>query len=142
MADAYVELTVPGNFPTQDMEATVREELHNGADELGQLLLYNVSARTSVDTGALLADEQYTAYTTGDNLVYVFAGVENQLDQWGRIYALYQEGADLGLETYTNAPHEMFGKILTDDIPDVEAWGQRCLTVAMGRLAAGTGVTP
>lgn len=140
MADAYVEITVPGNFATQNWEATVREELHNGADELGQLLLYKVSSRTPVDTGALLSDEQYTAYASGDNLVFVFAGDENQMSEWGRFYALYQEGGDLGLETYTNDPHEMFGKILTDDIPDIEMWGNKWLNEACNRLAAGAGV--
>lgn len=141
---ASVTLTMPGAFKQQNWELTVREELHAGSDELGQLLLFKVSARTPVDTAALLSDEYYKAYPNrdSDNLAFIGVGDENQMDEWGRFYALYQEGGALGLATYTNAPHEMFARILTDDIPDVEAWGNKWLISAMGRIATGTGAIP
>lgn len=140
--NASITLTAPGGegWFGQDWRKTIFEELFRATDELGQLEQYNVSARTPVDTGALLADVQYTAYHEGKTLVDVYADDEEQLAEWGRVYALYQEGGALGLSTYTNAPHEMFAKVLTDDIPAIEKWGNDALQKGVDRLGNGSGV--
>jgi hypothetical protein len=140
--NASITLTAPGgeSWFGQDWHKTIIEELFRATDELGRLEQYNVSARTPVDTGALLADVQYTAYSSGTTLVDVFADDEEQLAEYNRVYALYQEGGALGLSTYTNAPREMFAKVLTDDIPAIEKWGNDALQKGLDRLGSGSGV--
>ena len=137
MAD--VELTAPKGFMEADWEKVLVGRLHDGSDELGQLILYKVSSRTPVDTGALLADEYYVAHPNPDDkvLAEVLEGTEEQLAEWGRVYDVYQEGGALGLATYTNAPHEMFGRVLTDDIPDIETWGVKWLQGGLDAIAEG-----
>ena len=134
-------LTAPAGFFDTDWKTVLAGRLHDGSDELGQLLLYKVSSRTPVDTGALLSDEYYVAHPAHDDpiIAEVLAGTENQMEQWGREYDVYQEGGALGLQTYTNAPHEMFGKVLTDDIPDIETWGVKWLQGSLDDIAAQTG---
>jgi hypothetical protein len=138
MAGGTITLVVPGHFLNQDLERTVIQELQAGSDELGAMELYSISARTPVDTGALLSDE---FYEVGSLPVLVTLGMhtENQLDEWGRVYAPYQEGGELGLATYTNGPHEMFARVLPDDIPQISDWGIRQCQAAMDRCAAGLG---
>lgn len=135
-----ITLTVPGNFLEQDMAETVRQELKAGADELGMMELFNITARTPHDTYALQQDEFYKTYSE-DSPTIVVLGVrtENQDLAWGRVYAQYQEGGVLGESTYTNGPHEMFGRVLTDDISQIGEWGVRQCEQALDRLAAGVG---
>lgn len=135
---AEITLTVPGHFLNQDFEQTVIQELHAGSDELGAMELFNISARTPIDTGALLSDEFYKV-GSGNVLVTLGVNTENQLAEWGRIYAPYQEGGELGLSTYTNPPHEMFARVLTDDLDQIGEWGVRQCQMAMDRCAAGLG---
>jgi hypothetical protein len=144
--NASITLTAPGgeSWFGQDWHKTIIEELFRATDELGRLEQYNVSARTPVDTGALLADVQYTAYSSGTTLVDVFADDEEQLAEYNRVYALYQEGGALGLSTYTNAPREMFAKVLTDDIPQSKSGAmtrfRRGLTASGAEVEYGTNV--
>lgn len=136
-----ITLTVPGNFLDQDLEKTVIEELKAAADELGMMELFNISARTPVDTSALLSDEFYKTYPdSSPTLVFLGVHEENQEEEWGRVYAQYQEGGALGKPTYTNAPHEMFAKVITDDIDQIGEWGVRQCQAAMDRCASGAGV--
>lgn len=147
-----VTLTGPANFWRQDTYKTVMEDLHAGADELGQIEQFNVSERTQVLTGALLSGISYIAHPNPDDkvLVEVFADVEPQLDEWGRIYDLYQEGgsagfgtANMGLGLGSNngsGNHEMFGRMFTDDIPAITEWGESMLSGSTDRLAHGNGV--
>lgn len=136
-----ITFTYPGHFFEQDWWAAAAGKLHEGSDELGQLEQFNVSGRTPVDTGALLADIQYIAFpnVSEPRLATIFADTTEQLAEWGRVYDLYQEGGLLGLSTYTNAPHEMFGKMFTDDISAIEEWGTKWLQGGMDTLAAGNG---
>lgn len=145
MADysvGHITLTVPGNFIDQDFEKTVKEELKAASEELGMMELFNISARTPIDTGALLSDEFYKTYSDNSpTLVFLGVNVENQLEEWGRVYAQYQEGGVLGKSTYTNGPHEMFAKVATDDIDQIGEWGVRQCQAAMERCAAGLGAS-
>lgn len=136
---------------TQDLEGTIKEELHFNAQELVDLEVFNVSSRTPVLTGALLSDVQGIAYLDPNqkDLAFIFSGIENQLDEYGRIYDLYQEGGSAGYGTAQqglglgsnngSGNHEMFGRILTDDIPDIETWGTAACQTALNRCLAGTG---
>ena len=156
MAASSIEITVPGsnNFWHQDWAATLEAKLHEGSDELGQLLLHKVSSRTPVLTGALMADEFYKAHPKpGDKvLAEVGVGTENQMAEYNRVYALYIEGgsdgfgsAGMGLGLGSNANNgnrEMFGRIFTDDIDDVVNWGEQWLQEGLNDIAAGKGIVP
>lgn len=128
-----VEISVPQEWFQQDWYAKVELGLMDGRDELGQIEQFNVSKRTPVDTGALLSDVSYEI-GPGSTLAYIYADDTNQLDEWNRYYAVYQEGGLLGLSTYTNAPHEMFAQIMTTDIPAIEEWGEKWAQVGLDRL--------
>lgn len=134
-----ITLTIPGHFFEQDWYETAVSNLFKGTDELGQLEQFNVSARTPTDTGALLADISYEAYSSGDEFAFIFANTAEQMAEWGREYDVYQEGGLLGLATYTNDPHQMFGHMFDDDIPAIEEWGNKWLQGGMDVLAAGEG---
>lgn len=138
-----LEITAPAGFFEMDWWAETKHMLHEGAEMLGELLQFTVSSRTPVDTGALLADVSFDASYPPDsnNLVRVYSDTTEQVAEWDRVYMLYQEGGLLGLETYTNAPHEMYGKILTDDIPAIEEWGNQWLQWGMDRIAAAPQVS-
>lgn len=132
-----VEISVPQEWFGQDWWGAVSGALYEGGDELGAIEQFNVSKRTPVDTGALLTDVSYQAPGTGSGsglLAYIYADDTNQLDEWNRYYAVYQEGGLLGLSTYTNAPHEMFAQIMTTDIPAIEEWGEKWAQIGLDRL--------
>lgn len=137
----YVSLTAPAGFFDRSWADLFAESLYLGADELGQLEQYNVMARTPVLTGALQSDVSYKVGPKSDNvIVEVYSDTTNQLDEWGRVYMLYQEGGALGLETYTNDPHEMYARILTDDLDQIVAWGEGRLNLAAVAVATGKGI--
>ena len=150
MAD--VELTGPRNFWQQDTWKTVQEELYAASDELGQIEQANVSSRTQVLTGALISGISYEPMKspTDKVLAFLYADEEPQLDEYGRVYDLYQEGGSngfgsagmgLGLGTNTGSGnHEMFGRMFTDDISAITQWGEDTLNNATNRLASGKGV--
>lgn len=137
-----ITFTMPGHFDKQQWEKTVVEELHNGGPELAQLEVFNITARSPEDTAALKHDitGKGDFSPTSDIIATVTEGTANQLAEWGRVYAQYQEGGALGLSTYTNAPHEMYARAFTEDIGAITAWGNKWLQKAADRLAAGNGV--
>lgn len=142
MPSGSVTLTAPGNFFGQNWYNTLISRLYGSTEYLGQMEQFNVSSRTPVDTGALLAGISYEAgHNPGNELLaFIYADESTQEEQWGRVYDVYQEGGDLGLATYTNAPHLMFASILDVDIPAIEIWGTDALQGALDALAVGGGV--
>ena len=115
--------------------------LRNASPELAATLQSTVEDRTPVRTGALKEDvlsRSYTGAVSGTRsvkLVDVYSGEEWQLGEWKRVYVAYQEGGILGLPTYTNAPHEMYARIATDDTALIQAWGERAVQGAVDALS-------
>lgn len=83
-----------------------------------------------MDTGALRADEQgtfNTEYARDNELVHVFTGFENQLETWGRAYAWFIEGPELGEQSWTITKNGDYSHMFQDTADTngdvVAAWG-------------------
>lgn len=136
-----------GGIIHQNIDATIKRELHDHSPELGQTLVDLVVEKTPIRTGALQSSIWAETgggpggYGMADDLVYIFAQDLPQLMQWKRVYVQYQEGDPLGLPTYTNAPREMFWLTATTDGLDmVKVWALYYASVALGLCALGVGV--
>lgn len=132
-------------FAHQSFGPTIVNHLYAHNDDLGTIINTRIKLRTPVLTGALVSAEKYTANTMNPgskDMVVFYASDSEQIAQWKRVYVAYQEGGSLGKPTYTNAPHEMYAKIQTDDIPLIEAWGEGYINEALDILASGTGIKP
>lgn len=133
-----IELQAPPGFLERNWANTFEHWLHEGADELGKLEQFNVMSRTPVLTGALQSDVSYKVGNGNDSLIVeVYSDTTEQLAEWDRVYMLYQEGGALGLSTYTNGPHEMYARILTDDVDAIRTWGEFYLQVAADKIRIG-----
>lgn len=123
---------------------TYAKALFDGADELGQIEQFNVTSRTPVLTGALAADVSYEVGPFSDNvIVTVKTDTTNQLDEYGRVYALYIEGGTLGLGSNNGTGDVMmYGQITSTDIPAVQQWGQEQLEKAHALILAGKALRP
>jgi hypothetical protein len=141
MSNAYgsaiLDPAIPSGLLTENIAGEMEDALRLHAGELADLEFYNISARTPVRTGALLSDLQEQANVSGSILAYVFYGTSNQLDEWNRVYVQYQEGGLLGAPTYTNGPHMMVFRALTEDIPAIEEWGNGVLNDWVGEVLGG-----
>lgn len=139
MADAEITI-IAGQIIGQDVAATIRQSLHVHAQDLIDLEVPLIRARSPYLTGALRDDIKGIPYATGDDIALLYADDAAQLAQWGRIYAPYQEGPPLGLSTWTNPPHQMFANVLTEDIPVIEQWAIEAAQEAIGQCTQGTGI--
>lgn len=90
--------------------------------EIGESILAKIEGRTPVLTGALKEDEAYRAYGGSGGILQWYVGSEYQLAEWGREYAVYQEGPPLGTTGYTHGPYQMFEKVTTDDLDEIGEW--------------------
>lgn len=142
MAEAVFEVDAPKNFFNQDLEKTIRRALHRHANDLGAMENKTIEARTAVELGALVSSETFTtnADPEADELVFLFADPQEQIDVHNREYDVYQEGAALGLATFTNPPREMFAQVMTTDLPQIELWGVLAIGEALDEVAGGLGV--
>jgi hypothetical protein len=125
---AFLEPAIPAGLMTENIAGEMEDALRLHAGDLADIEYANILARTPMRTGALAADLTEQANVSDTILAYVYYGTENQLDQWDRVYAQYQEGGILGQATYTNPPRLMVFSALTDDIADIEAWGNQVLS--------------
>lgn len=141
MAATFLDI-IPGTgqIVGQDLYGTIKQQLHTHAPELKENEVTLIMSRTPVLTGALQSDVEGKTYSSGNDLVFLYSNEENQIIEWNRVYALYQEGGDLGLSTYTNAPHEMFGQVLTTDMPLIQEWGNQAAQEAVDLCASGGGL--
>ena len=140
MSDASITITGNQIFG-MNLDATIRAKLHENTPELSDLLVFLVSEKTPVRSGALLGSITGIPYTDdGDDLAYVYADPGPQLDQYNRVYAPYQEGPSLGLSTFTNAPHQMFARTGTDDLPLIAEWAREHAQEALDLCVAGGGI--
>jgi len=141
MVQAFIEM-IPGTglIIGQDLESTILKRLQANAPELIAIEIPKIKARTPVLTGALRDDIEGIPYNTGNDIAFFHTNDVAQLSQWGRVYAPYQEGPPLGLNTYTNPPRQMFYSVLTDDIPDIEVWGKHCVEEAIDLCVQGKGI--
>jgi hypothetical protein len=142
MADIEFTVDMPPHLLDQDLKKTLWRALHRHGFDLATMEQSAIRARTPVDTGALFNSETFTVNPNpqADELVFLYADQQEQLDTWNRIYDLYQEGGALGKPTYTNNPQEMFGRVLTDDVPQIEALLSAALQEGLQEYAAGIGV--
>lgn len=139
-----VTLLAPYGFFEQDWRRTFEDSLFDGADELGQLEQYNVMQRTPVLTGALQSDVSYKVGPKSDRvIVQVYSDTQNQLDEWNRVYDIYQEGGVLGAGSNNGSGnHQMFAQIMTTDIAEIQMWGAKWLEIGAAKLASGKGSRP
>lgn len=131
-----------GGIIGQDIDATIKQELHAHTIELGFPMVDLVRQKTPVLTGALSGDLMFEEVTdvSSDDLLYVYAEGSGQIDQWGRLYVQYVEGPPLGDTTWTNPPRHIFLDTAEGDGRDmVEIWAQTWISVALGLCAAGLG---
>lgn len=127
----------------QDIWATVDEQLHDGTDIIGPEMRDLVKQLTPVLSGSLQMDISYEAYPDvgNEDLVYIYAEDTAQEAYWNRIYVQYQEGGQLGEETYTNPPREMFMKVAEGDGIDVVAsWALDMVERAILLCESGAGI--
>jgi hypothetical protein len=127
----------------QNVGKTIDYQLHLAAPLLGYSLVDTIVERTMIDTGALQSSITFDDFTSDlDNpeLLFLYANEAEQIAQWGRVYVKYQEGGALGMPTYTNAPREMFAKVLTDDLEIIADWGIATCQSALDMCVAGKGV--
>lgn len=137
-----------GMIVTEDIWANIDVSLHGHSPELGTTLQTFVRALTPIRTGALLQDIASFPNTVAmgvgggeSTLVLVTAEDVAQEAYWHRYYAPYQEGGELGLPTYTNAPHEMFFlTATTDGLDEVMFWAMDYIDEALRLSAVGGGV--
>lgn len=137
-----IELTAPPGFFDQSWQATFEQALFDDADTLGQIEQFNAMSRTPVLTGALVSDVSYrTGSKSSGVLVEVYSGTMNQIDEYSRVYDIYQEGGILGAGSNSGpANHQMYGQVLTTDIDAIVQWGEAALQRAADAIAAGKGV--
>lgn len=144
MAESVIELVAgTGKIIGQDIFETINQSLHEGSPELAQMEQQSTQARTPVLTGALQSDVVGIEQTDPSNLELALINAANkgQLDEWGRVYDIYVEGGELGAPSPTiHSPAEMFGKILTDDIAQIEQWAKDWSDKALDLCALGKGV--
>jgi hypothetical protein len=132
-----------GGIIGQDIDATIKQQMHMDADNLGKGLVALVDILTPVLTGALLMDMSYDigAIWGPDDIVFAYAESVAQEAYWNRVYVAYQEGGQLGLPTYTNDPHQMF--LDTAEGPGLaltETWAMTNVLIALARCRIGAGV--
>ncbi len=127
----------------QDADTTIREELHNGAQELTDTEIDQIKGRTPIMRGGLVQSifGDATTDTSSDDLSFLYPDDAGQLAAWNRVYVAYVEGGVLGRPTWTNPPREIFMQVTTTDIPTIIAWAYKYADLALQRLAKGTGVT-
>lgn len=145
------ELLDPSRLVGMDLGRTIRRGIKSQAEALRDAQLGRVLDRTPQWTGALKADETGTfdTDTDSDELIHVFTGTSNQLDAWNRVYAMYVEGPDIGVngmwdsELY-NADggfdgHHMFGAAETQDLDLYEKYGVQGLEQGIADIVSGKG---
>jgi hypothetical protein len=125
-------MNVTGSIFGKDIGLIIRKAVHDGTPELARDEVERVIDRTPILTGALRDDVEGDGNTdpSSDELAYIRSGTQNQLAEWNRVYVQYQEGPDLGVTTWTNAPHQMYAQVGTTDIPALEAWALSRLSIA------------
>lgn len=131
-----------GAIAGMDLYQTIAEELHAGTPDLAPLILYWMTENTPIRSGALAADEFANPITDAHDPTLIDAGIgtRNQLDEYGRLYAAYQEGPSLGLATFTNDPHHMIQGVIDNHAEDIAAWAYERMDGAITRCVNGTGV--
>lgn len=122
MMDLSLAITIP-DFEKYDRQF-IMGQLHAHADDIAEEIETRIEDRTPEDTGALKEDETYTVSGSATELVMWYVGTGYQEAENHRYYAPYQEGPPLGLSTYTNAPHQMYFRATTDDLPIIKEWAQ------------------
>ncbi len=130
-------------FVNQNFNDTILRQVHRDTQGLGDLLYANILERTPVRTGALMSsilEEVNTEDITNDDLIVFTVDEGPQMGAWNRVYWMYQEGNPLGLSTYTNAPHQMFYKVETDDLDLINAWIKGSIDSSLDVLAGGNGI--
>lgn len=126
-----------------NLGATIDERMHENSPKLGEELKALVQEKTPVRKDALRQDIDDEAFPDpGDSeLVWIFAGTENQEAAWHRVYVQYQEGEPLGRHTYTNPPRQMFLQTAEGDGVDMaELWGEEAVQEAIDLWIGGAGV--
>ena len=125
-------MNVVGSIIGKDLGFIIRKAVHDGTPELARDEVERVIDRTPLLTGALRDDVEgdYVLDPSSDELAHIYSGTNNQLAEWNRVYVQYQEGPDLGVTTWTNAPHQMYAQVGTTDIPALEEWASSRLSVA------------
>jgi hypothetical protein len=118
---------IPMGLLTDNLAGEMEDKLRLHAGELADLEAFNIAARTPIRTGALVSDITEQSNLSDTILAYVYFDSTNQLDEYNRVYVQYQEGGVLGLPTYTNPPRLMVASAVTDDIADIEDWGNSVL---------------
>lgn len=125
-------MNVTGSIIGKDLGFIIRKSVHDGTPELARDEVEVVISRTPLLTGALRDDVEGDGNTDpdSDELAYIRSGTNNQLAEWNRVYVQYQEGPDLGVSTFTNAPHQMYAQVGSTDIPALEEWASSRLSIA------------
>ncbi|GCE45181.1 hypothetical protein EI42_03155 [Thermosporothrix hazakensis] len=137
-----LEIDDPGDLFQVDFEATIKRELHQGTDNLRDLLLGRIVDRTPHLKGALQRDEtgKFNTDPADPLLVAMYTESDDQMQWWGRVYDIYVEGGPLGDNSPTiTRPARMFWQGGEKDIPAIEDWAAGRLEIAAMAIASGKG---
>lgn|SRR5678810_746186 len=137
MQDWGLIVTLPDTTQLDGSKAI--QVLHDHADEIAQEIETQIESRTPVLTGALKEDETYTL-GSGKNLVQWYVGDGYQQAEWGRSYAIFQEGPPLGAVSNPRGegqgwPHQMYFRVTTEDLPLIQEWAQQLVDQAAQEMA-------
>jgi hypothetical protein len=143
MAGSVSIIAGTGGIIGQDIDATIKRQMHDGAPALGEDLSLMVKMVTPVLSGSLLMDISFdTSEIYGpDDIVLVYAESTEQQAYWNRIYVPYVEGDPLGLPTYTNDPRLIFlGTAEGAGLDLVKTWAMLNVNIAISLCLIGAGV--
>lgn len=107
-----------------DLAGTLIQAVYKGTETLRDTVLGIIIDKTPYLTGGLQSDETGTFNndSSSSELIHVYTETANQLANWNRVYVEYQEGPDLGRETFTNDAHQMF-QSTADNTTLFTSWG-------------------
>ena len=126
----YIQMTgyATGLFADpEDIRQWLADSLRLHAGEAADILDFLVASYTlerAYRTGALLESVTKEANVSGDTLALISFDDGPQVEQWGRVYAEYQEGPPYGTSTYTNEPRHMIADAEEEGADQIAEWAK------------------
>lgn len=126
----YIQMTgyATGVFADpEDLRQWLADSLRLHAGEAADILDFLVASNTldrAYRTGALLESVQKQANVSDAVLARIFFEDGPQVEQWGRVYAEYQEGPPYGTSTYTNEPRHMIADAEEEGADQIAEWAK------------------
>lgn len=129
------------SFLAQDFTKPVMKGFYEAGPltELGNEINDRIKTRTAYDTGALRESETFTINTDmgSEDLIVFLVQDGPQMAEWGRTYARFIEGPELGNTSPTiYDPSHMYARIGTEDIGIIDTWAAHQAQKKLDEIAA------